>query len=72
MSEIMWASAPKKTTTPNSHAGTPYCGKQQRILARITAKCRAAKLAIGGFKRAQLSPEAWPFLPANIRNTLNY
>ena len=34
--------------------------------------CRAAKPTIGGFQRAQLPSEAWPFLPASLRSILDY
>ena len=68
MGEIMWAAAAKKTSTPGAHPRAPYCSKQQRTSSRIAASCRAAKLAIGGFQRAQLPDEAWPFLPANLRS----
>ena len=72
MGEIMWAAAPKKTTTPSPQLRRPYCSKQQRISSRVAASCRAAKLALGGFQRAQLPAEAWPFLPANLRSIMDH
>ena len=72
MGEIMWAAAPTKTSTPGTHARAPYCSKQQRTSSRMAASCRAAKLAIRGFQRAQLPAAAWPFLPANLRNIMDH
>ena len=64
--------APKKTTTPSSRPRAPFCSKQQRISSRIAALYRAAKLAIGGFQRAQLPAEVWPFFPANLRSIMDH